>query len=114
MFRDRRVLPFLMIAAGLGLVLYYGLQWRELPRWSEAEIAQSAELNLALDLQRMGPLLQPTGTRLAELRTRVRAEVEAEIRHDRRALERWIGLGLLLMVFGGSQYLLSLVRASRA
>ena len=108
--RDPRAIPFLMIAAGLGLALYFGEQWRELPNWNEVEIRQSAELNLALDLQRMGPLLQPAGARLQELRARERAEVEGEIRRDREKVQRWVGAGLLLMVFGTGQYLLTLAR----
>ena len=104
--RKSRAFAFLMAAVGLGLVAYYGEQRWRLPQWSEAEIAQSVELNLAVELQRRGPHLQPAGERLEALRRTLRAEVEAEIRRDRQQLERWIGFGGLLVVFGLSQWLL--------
>jgi len=108
LLRNPRAFAFLLIAAGIGLVGYYGESWLRLPEWSEAEIEQSTELNLQLDLERMGPHLRPTGERLAELRRRVRAEVEGEIRQERQQLERWLGLGLLLVVVGAGQAVLSL------
>jgi hypothetical protein len=108
LFRNPRLFAFTLLAAGLGLCGYYGEQWYRLPQWNEAEIAQSTELNLQFDLQRMGPQLQPTGEKLEALRKIVRAEVEAEIRHDREQVERWLGLGLLLLVLGAGQAVLSL------
>jgi hypothetical protein len=110
LFRDPRALAFVLMAGGLGLVGWFGLEWYELPKWSEAEIAQSVELNLALDLQQRGPLLQPTGERLEKLREQIRAEVEAEIRQDRQKVERWIGAGLVMLVFGAGQFILSMAR----
>ena len=104
LFRNPRFLAFLLIAAGVGLIGYYGEQRWRLPRWSEAEIEQSVELNLALDLQRRGPHLQPSPERLAALRTALRAEVEAEIRRDREQLERWIGFGAILCVLGAGTW----------
>lgn len=105
--RNPRAFSFVLAAIGIGLVLYYGEQWYRLPKWSEAEIEQSVELNLAMDLQRRGPHLQPTGEKLEALRDTVRAEVEAEIRRDRETLERWIGLGLLLAVLGVGRFIIS-------
>lgn len=109
-FRNPRAMAFVLIAFGLGLTAWYGEQWYRLPQWSEAEIAQSVELNLSLDLQRLGPHLQPTGERLAELRGRVRAEVEAEIGRERHEIERWLGLGLVLIVLGAGQLVFSLTQ----
>ena len=100
LFRNPRLLAFLLVAAGIGLAAYYGEQRWRLPAWSEAEIEQSVELNLALELQRRGPHLQPAPERVEALRALLRAEVEAEIRRDRQELERWVGLGLLLVVVG--------------
>ena len=100
LFRNPRLLAFLLVAAGIGFAGYYGEQRWRLPAWSEAEIEQSVELNLAVELQRRGPHLQPAPERLEQLRRSLRAEVEAEIRHDREQLERWIGLGLVLTVLG--------------
>lgn len=110
LLRNPRLFAFLMAAIGIGLVAWYGEQRWRLPAWSEAEIEQSVELNLALELQRRGPHLQPTGERLDALRGALRAEVEGEIRRDRQKLERWIGVGALLIVFGLSQWLLDWLR----
>ena len=100
MLRNPRVLTFLLVAFGVGLVAWYGEQRWRLPAWSEAEIEQSVELNLAVELERRGPHLRPSGERLEELRRTVRAEVEGEIRRDREKLERGLGAGLLMTVIG--------------
>jgi hypothetical protein len=109
LFRNPRAFSFVLAAIGLGLVLYYGEQWYRLPQWSETEIEQSVELNLTMDLQRMGPHLRPSGEKLERLRSVVRQEVEAEIRHDRETLERWMGLGLILTVLGAGRFIVSAV-----
>lgn len=113
LFRNPNLFAFLLLAIGIGLVGYYGEQRWQLPQWSEAEIEQSVELNLAMDLDRRGPHLRPTGERLAGLRAAIRAEVEAEIRRDREKLERWIGLGAILCVLGAAQFV-KLLLAQRA
>lgn len=93
-------LPALMLALGLGLVSYYGIEWYELPEYSEAEIEASTELNLQLDLQRRGPHLQPDAARLEALRKTVRAEVETEIRKERETVQLRFGVGLIALVVG--------------
>lgn len=100
LLRNPRLLAFLLAAIGIALAAYYGEQRWHLPAWTETEIAQSVELNLAMELQRRGPHLQPAPERLDALRAMLRAEIEAEIRRDRQQLERWIGLGMLLVVVG--------------
>lgn len=105
LLRNPRVFAFVLAAIGLGLAAWYGEQRLRLPQWSAAEIEQSVELNLQLELQRRGPHLQPQGERLDDLRRTLRAEVEAEIRRERDTLDRWIGVGLLLLVFGIAQWI---------
>lgn len=100
LFRNPRFFAFLLAAAGVGLLAHFGAQWWQLPAWSEAEIEQSVELNLALELQHRGPHLRPEGERLDELRRTLRAEVQGEIRRERRELERWMGVGAILCVLG--------------
>lgn len=104
LFRNPLLFAFALAAIGLGLIAWYGEQLWRLPAWTESEIDQSVELNLALELQRRGPHLQPQGEKLDTLRQTLRAEVEAEIRGERRKLERWIGFGALLLVFGLGQW----------
>ena len=111
LFRNPRLLAYLMIAIGLGLLGYYGEQLWRLPTYSPAEVEQSVEMNLALDLARMGPHLQPTAEKLAALRDIVRAEVEAEIRHERQQLERWVGVGAILCMLGIGMFLKELLAA---
>lgn len=103
LFRNPQALPFLLVGIGLGLLGYYGEQWYKLPAWTEQDIEESVELNLAIDLQRMGPHLRPEGEKLERLRDMVRAEVKGEIVSERRGLERWMGLGLILTVLGAGQ-----------
>lgn len=98
--RNPSALAALFVAAGVGLVAYYGEQRWRLPEWNAGEIEQSVELNLAIELQRRGPHLQPSGERLEQLRRTLREEVEADIRRERATPERWIGVGLLLIVIG--------------
>jgi len=104
LLRNPRAFAFVLAAIGLAVAAWHGEQRLRLPQWSAAEIEQSVELNLQLELQRRGPHLQPQGERLGDLRRALRAEVEAEIRRERDTLDRWIGLGLLLLVFGVAQW----------
>ena len=110
LFRNPRAFAFVLIAIGTGLLAWYGPQWQRLPEWSDAEIEQSVELNLQLDLQRMGPHLTPSDEKLERLRDVIRAEVLGEIRREREELERWLGLGLLLGVLGLGQLVFSLAK----
>jgi hypothetical protein len=110
LLRNPRAFALLLVAAGAGLVAYYGEQRWRLPAWNETEIAQSVELNLALELRQRGPHLQPSGERLEALRRTLRAEVEAEIRRERAGPERWIGFGLLLVVVGAGQWVADAMR----
>lgn len=104
--RRIQAFAYILILSGVGLLSWFGEEWYRLPQWSEVEIEQSVELNLAIDLQRLGPNMQPQGEKLARLRQIVRAEVKAEIRHEREQVERWLGLGGICIVFGISQWLL--------
>ena len=104
LFRNPQAFAAILMIAGTSLLVYFGEQWYRLPPWSEAEIEQSVELNLAMDLQRLGPHLRPTGEKLERLRQLVRGEVEGQINRERHDLERWIGAGLLLAVLGLGQW----------
>jgi hypothetical protein len=107
LFRDPRALAFVLLAVGTGLLGWYGEAWYRLPAWSEAEVAQSVELNLALELKQRGPLLQPEGARLEQLRQTLRAEIQARIRRERLDVERWLAAGLTLTVLGLGAWLRS-------
>ena len=93
-------LPAMILALGVGLVGYYGMEWYQLPEYSETDIDASVELNLQLDLQRRGPHLQPDAEQLERLRSTVRAEVETEIRKEREKIELRLGVGLIALIVG--------------
>lgn len=114
LFRDPRALAFVLIAMGVGLLGWYGDQWYRLPAWNETEIAQSVDLNLALELKQRGPLLQPEGERLERLRQTIRAEIEAQIHRQRLEVERWIAAGLALAVLGIGAWLRARLTPSQA
>jgi hypothetical protein len=107
LFRDPRALAFVLLAVGVGLLGWYGDQWYRLPAWSDSEIEQSVDLNLEIELARRGPLLQPQGERLDQLRGTLRSEIEAQIRLQRQDLERWMAAGLTLCVLGLGAWLRS-------
>lgn len=114
LFRNPRLFAFVLMAVGVGLLGYFGEQRWRLPEWSEADIEESVELKLAMELHRRGPHLQPTGERLNDLYATVRAETEATIRRERYDIERWIGLGALLCVLGAGRWLVAALAARRA
>jgi hypothetical protein len=100
LFRNPRALPTLLIVGGLGLVGYYGLAWYQAPAYTKADIEASTELNLALDLARMGPQLRPQGEKLEKLRAIVRAEVQGDLEREVRSAQQGFAIGLIAMVFG--------------
>jgi hypothetical protein len=108
--RDPRVLAFFMIACGVGLAGWHGLALLQMPERTPAAVDALVELRLASELQHMGPLLAPHGERLALLEGTIRAEVLAEGRLARREPQQWLGVGLVLAVFGLGSYVLSLAR----
>lgn len=109
------VLPAMMFAIGLGLVFYYGDLWRGLPAYSPAEVEQSAELNLMLDLHRQGPakIVGLDQAEIQALRQKMLDEVQAEILRERRDIQRGVGTGVVLLVLGLVQMWLIRRAASR-
>jgi hypothetical protein len=94
--RSRPAFPFMLLAVGIGLSGWYGLQWYQLPTYSDADIDASTELNLQLDLQRQ--ITTPDAATLAALRTKTRADVVADIERERRQIETGLGAGLIALV----------------
>lgn len=88
-------IAFLIGAAGIGLCGYAAVLWRELPRYTEADLQASTELNLAADLARR--VDAPDRATTDALRRQVRIEIENEIAEERRAGLPWLLAGLLLI-----------------
>lgn len=103
--RTRFSLFHAILAIGVALCGYYGHAWWTLPDYSEADIEASVELNLAMDLSRRGPHLQPDAARLEQLRSQVRAEIEGSLRQQVETIQLRFGIGLLCLVIGLSHVL---------
>lgn len=96
--RNPMLMPFIFLALGVGLIGWYGLSWYELPQYNESDIAASIEANLAVDLSRRGPNLQPDAKGLERMRAQIRDELTADIDRERADAERGIGIGLFCIV----------------
>ncbi len=99
-------IPALLFSVGLGLVFYYGSLWAQLPVYSPAEIAQSVEINLALDLQRRGATMAADSLEAQRLREALHTELLAEIQRERREAQRLVGAGLVALLMGLTQMFL--------
>jgi hypothetical protein len=102
------MLGFFILSIGLGICLYYGMEWYELPVYTEAEIDQSTELNLQMDLQRMGPLLRPkTPDDLAVMRAKLRYEITDSIKQQNDKVHLRFSVGLIALIIGIGQLMSS-------
>lgn len=100
----------LLIAFGLGVVLWYGWDWYHLPRWTSAEIEQSVELNLVLDLRRNGASM-PDPAQAQAMRARIREELLAEIAREQEGPRGYTLAGLVIALFGFAQMLIRMAVA---
>ena len=103
--RPRFSLFHAIFAIGVALCGYYGQAWWDLPEYSPAEIDASVELNLAMDLARRGPHLQPDEEGMERLRRQLRAEIEGSLQRETDAVQLRFGIGLLCVVVGLSHLL---------
>lgn len=102
------MMPYMLLAIGLGLSGYYGLQWWQLPHYSEAELQASTELNLRLDLQARGE--SSLDAEAMERRgAQVAAELRADIARERSEVETGLGAGLIALVVAGGNFVLMLL-----
>jgi|GEM_PF-6321708 len=101
----RLQIAFLLAAIGGGLLIYGVLQWRQLPQFSEKDLSTSIELNLGIDLARLGPDHAPTPEQIENMRRDIRSEIDAEIASDRDAARGWLLGGTVLLVMALAQIL---------
>jgi hypothetical protein len=110
--RPRTAFPFMLLAVGIGLSGYYGLQWSKLPQYSEADIAASTELNMQLELQARNARTDEAG--LERLRQQTRKDLLADIQRQRNEVETGLGAGLIALVLAiGHLVLTTLLNRSR-
>lgn len=105
-------LPAVLFLVGLGLSLHYGHAWWRLPAYSEADISQSVELNLAMDLQRERRELPLSETELAERRQQLREELQTLLATEKKQKQSGLTAGLLMLALSFS-YFVWLSRARR-
>lgn len=103
----------LIAAIGLGIAAWYGYEWYRVPRWTEAEIVGSVELNLALDLSRQPPDSVPREAQ-ERMRAQIRREVEAQIARESETPRSWTIAGLLMGLLGLVQMALRVALARSA
>ncbi|MDM4769997.1 hypothetical protein [Solimonas sp. SE-A11] len=94
-------LPIIAVTLGLGLGAYHGERWYKLPRYTEQDLQASVELNLAMDLERRGPTLQPSVEDRERLRNQIRQEIDADIARERREVKQGFAGAMLMLLFGG-------------
>ena len=102
----------LLVAFGLGVMLWYGWDWYHLPRWSAGEIEQSVELNLALALRRTGAQM-PDPVQAEAMRARIRRELLAEIAREQEQPRGYTMAGLVIALFGFAQIFIRRAAARR-
>ncbi|WP_157622770.1 hypothetical protein [Solimonas soli] len=110
--RPRSAFPFMLLIAGVGLTGWYGLQWTKLPKYSDADLAASVELNVQLELQ--SQRAQTTQEGIERLRAQTRQDLLADIAHERQEVETGLGAGLIALVAGiGNLVLVTLLNRTR-
>lgn len=94
--------PAALFLAGLGLTMYYGHALWKLPAYSESDLEQSVELNLAMDLRRAPPSTALAPAELDRRRALLREEIRTEIRRERKEAMQALagGLGALVLALG--------------
>lgn len=105
----RNRLAFLLAAGGIGLCAYAGLQWRQLPHYSEQDLQASTELNLRLDLARQGRQMPQDPAEARNLLNNERTEVDEELKTQRETVVTWLAAGLALLVLSSGQFLFTLL-----
>lgn len=104
---------FLFAAVGLGVAVHCGLRWYELPRYSGADIEQSAQLNFAIDQARLGNQPSMPANQRQQLLEHERTEVKNDIDQERQGLRAEAGLALILLVLAAGQTVAARLNARR-
>lgn len=102
--RPRSVMPFFLVAVGIGLCAWYGQSWYALPEYTVTDIEASVEANLAVDLARMGPHLKPDEAGMERLRAQIRSELESEMQKERQDIQQGLAIGLVCLVLAAGNF----------
>ena len=92
LMRNPTRLPALLVAVGLAFSAYYGDLLRKFEPRSEEQIRELIQIEVAKALV-----------------AQIEAEVRAEDRLAKREIEKWLGIGLFVLVIGIGQYVFVLL-----
>ena len=107
--RNPTSLPALLVAVGLAFSAYYGDQlWRFEPK-TEEQVQELLQIRLATELVQRGEHMRPQGEKLLRLVRTIETEVRAEDEIAKKDIERWLGIGLFVLVIGLGQYVFVLL-----
>jgi hypothetical protein len=93
-------LPIVFTVVGAMLCAHYGERWYRLEPLPPELLAQSVELNYALDLAREAPVTPPDAAEARRRKAAIADELRAEDERARREVAGPLGIGLLMLVFG--------------
>lgn len=104
--RQTLALPYMLLAAGIGLTGFYTLEWLKLPHYAPSDIEASVELNLQLEMQQRRTSSDDRSQDLQARRIQIRKEVLSDIAQERKAVETGLGAGLIALVAASGNFLL--------
>ena len=107
--RNPTRLPALLVAVGLAFSAYYGDLLRKFEPRPEEQIRELIQIEVAKALVARGDHLRPEGDKLLALVAQIESEVRAEDRLAKRQIEKWLGIGLFVLVIGIGQYVFVLL-----
>ena len=109
LMRNPTRLPALLVAVGLAFSAYYGDLLRKFEPRPEEQIRELIQIEVAKALVARGDHLRPEGDKLLALVAQIESEVRAEDRLAKRQIEKWLGIGLFVLVIGIGQYVFVLL-----
>lgn len=89
---------------GVAITAYYGDRWRQFEPLPEAQVQEQLQIRLATELVQRGEHMRPQGNKLIRLVNRLEAEIRADNIQEKREIERWLAIGLFVLVIGTGQW----------
>jgi hypothetical protein len=116
MLKPRQLPSLLFALAGAASLALGATRWFTLPKYTDQDLETATELNLSLDLARLGEAHQPPPERLPAMREAVRGEVLATVSAPREAARSYMlaGAGLLVVALGRTLFLRRLAARGEA
>ena len=93
-----------MIAMGVAMTAFYGDRWRSFEPLPEEQVQEQLQIRLATELVQRGEHMRPEGEKLLRLVNQIETEIRADNLQEKREIERWLGIGLVVLVIGTGQW----------